>query len=162
MQKWEPVSYEKDATKGHWLSSPRERRGVLEAMLKSFEHVGMTVSDMDRAIDFYCGLLGLRLHLRKVGADGSNLAFLDAGGGMLEIVAPANGAARAVDVPAGTAGLRHLTFLFDSVEQTFARLEAAGVEIVERPRHAFHSEVLHKVAFLRDPDGILIELAERA
>lgn len=131
-------------------------------MLKSFEHVGMTVSNMDRTIVFYCDLLGLRLHLRKVTAEGADLAFLDAGGGMLEIIAPVNGAKRAEDVPDGRAGLRHLTFLFESVEETFAKLEAAGVAVVERPRKAFNSEVLYKVAFLRDPDGILIELAERA
>ena len=130
-------------------------------MLKSFEHVGMTVSDMDRAVDFYCRLLGLSLHLRKTMADGSQVAFLDAGGGMLEIFAPAGGAARAVDVPEGTAGLRHLTFLFESVDKTFARLERAGVEVKERPRLAINAEVLHKVAFLRDPDGIQIELAEK-
>ncbi|MGO7867386.1 VOC family protein, partial [Rhizobium ruizarguesonis] len=34
-------------------------------MLKSFEHVGMKVSDMDRTVDFYCGLLGLSLVLSK-------------------------------------------------------------------------------------------------
>ena len=130
-------------------------------MLKSFEHVGMTVSDMDRTVDFYCSLLGLRLHLRKKQPDGSDLVFLDAGGGMLEIVAPSGGAARAADVPDGTAGMRHLTFLFDSVDETFAKLEDAGVEVKERPRLAFNSEVLHKIAFLRDPDGIIIELAER-
>ncbi|MBY4632111.1 VOC family protein [Rhizobium croatiense] len=130
-------------------------------MLKSFEHVGMTVSDMDRTVEFYCGLLGLRLHLRKMMADGSEVAFLDAGGGMLEIVAPAGGAARAVDVPDDTAGLRHLTFLFENVAETFARLERTGVEIKERPRLAVNVEVLHKVAFLRDPDGIQIELAEK-
>ncbi|TCU30690.1 glyoxylase I family protein [Rhizobium azibense] len=131
-------------------------------MLKSFEHIGMTVSDMDRAVAFYCGLLGLRLHLRKAMPDGSQVAFLDAGGGMLEVFAPAGGAVRASDVPEGTAGLRHITFLFASVAETFARLEAAGVEVKERPRLAYNSEVLHKVAFLRDPDGILIELAERS
>ncbi|SCB58370.1 glyoxylase I family protein [Rhizobium aethiopicum] len=130
-------------------------------MLKSFEHIGMTVSDMERAVDFYCGLLGLRLHLRKRMADGAEIAFLDAGGGMLEIFAPAGGAARAVDVPEGTSGLRHLTFLFENVEETFARLKEAGVEVKERPRPAVNAEVLHKVAFLRDPDGIQIELAEK-
>lgn len=129
-------------------------------MLKSFEHVGMTVSNMDRAVTFYCDLLGLKLHLRKKTDDGADLVFLDAGGGMLEIIAPANGANRAVDVPDDTAGLRHLTFLYESVDQTFARLEVAGVEIKERPRFAYNPEVLHKVAFVRDPDGIIIELAE--
>lgn len=131
-------------------------------MLKSFEHVGMTVSNMDRTIEFYCTVLGLRLHLRKTAPDGSDLAFLDAGGGMLEIFAPSDGAARAVDVPEGTSGLRHLTFLFESIDDTFAKLEKAGVELKERPRLAVNREVLHKVAFVRDPDGILIELAERS
>jgi glyoxylase I family protein len=130
-------------------------------MLKSFEHVGMTVSNMDRSVTFYCDLLGLTLHLRKKTDDGADLAFLDAGGVMLEIIAPANGAKRAVDVPEDTAGLRHLTFLYESVDQTFARLEEAGVEIKERPRFAYNPEVLQKVAFIRDPDGIIIELAER-
>jgi glyoxylase I family protein len=130
-------------------------------MLKSFEHVGMTVSNMDRAVSFYCDLLGLTLHLRKKTDDGADLAFLDAGGGMLEIMAPAHGAKQAVDVPDDTAGLRHLTFLYASVDETFARLEEAGVEIKERPRFAYNPEVLQKVAFIRDPDGIIIELAER-
>ncbi|WP_018902734.1 VOC family protein [Rhizobium sp. 2MFCol3.1] len=130
-------------------------------MLKSFEHVGMTVSNMDRAIRFYCELLGLTLHLRKKTDDGAELAFLDAGGGMLEIVAPANGAKPAMDVPDDTAGLRHLTFLYEDVDHTFARLEMAGVDIKERPRFAYNPEVLQKVAFVRDPDGILIELAQR-
>ena len=131
------------------------------AMLKSFEHVGMTVSNMDQAVAFYCDLLGLTLHLRKKTDDGSDLAFLDAGGGMLEIIAPVNGAKRAVDVPDDTAGLRHLTFLYASVDETFAKLEAAGVDLKERPRFTYNPEVLHKVAFVRDPDGIIIELAER-
>lgn len=80
-------------------------------MLKSFEHVGMTVSDMDRTVDFYCGLLGLSLVLRKTMANGMQVAFLDAGGGMLEVFAPPGGASRAVDVPEDTAGVRHLTFI---------------------------------------------------
>jgi glyoxylase I family protein len=130
-------------------------------MIKGFEHVGMTVANMDRTVDFYCGLLGLELHLRKTIADGSELAFLNAGGGMLEIVAPYDGARRAVDVADDRAGLRHLTFLFDSVDEIFAKLIGAGIEVKEMPRLTFNPEVLFKVAFVRDPDGIIIELAER-
>lgn len=131
-------------------------------MLKSFEHIGMTVGDMDRTIAFYCNLLGLRLHLRKKTLDGADLAFLDAGGGMLEIFAPLGGAAKASDVPDGTAGLRHLTFLFEDVDSIVSELEAAGVEIKERPRPAYNPEIFGKVAFVCDPDGIIVELAERA
>jgi len=130
-------------------------------LLISFEHVGMTVSDMDRSLDFYVDLLGLELVLHKKNKDGGELAFLDAGGGMLEMAAPAGGANRSADVPNGRSGLRHLTFRFDNVDDTYAKLEAAGVDMIEPPRPAANSEVLRKVAFCRDPDGIIIELSEK-
>src|SRR5690606_27829531 len=120
---------------------------------------GLTVADLDRTIAFYCGLLGLRLVLRKSQA-GGELAFLDTGSGMLEIFARP-GAQRAVDVPAGTAGIRHLTFAVDDVVATVARLEAVGVEITERPREAHNRELIRRVAFCRDPDGLQVELIER-
>ena len=45
-------------------------------MLIGFEHVGMTCGDLDRTIDFYCGLLGLTLALRKKN-DRGEMAFLE-------------------------------------------------------------------------------------
>lgn len=130
-------------------------------MLLGFEHIGMTVSDMDRAIAFYVDLLGLKQVVRRKNDNGSELCFLDAGGGMLEIVAPANGAARALDVRTGSAGMRHMTFRFDDVDAIYAKLEAAGVEMTEAPRFAHNRDMLERVAFCRDPDGIIIELAQR-
>lgn len=130
-------------------------------MLIGFEHIGMTVSDMDRTIAFYCDLLGLRLALRKQNTD-SELVFLDAGGGMLEIVAPAGGAGRFRDVPLAEAGMRHLTLAYDNVDAMVEQLAAAGVEIAETPRDAHNREMIKRVAFVRDPDGILVELIERA
>jgi glyoxylase I family protein len=43
-----------------------------------------------------------------------------------------------------------------------ARLEAADVPILERPRPAHNTELIKHVAFVRDPDGIIVELIERA
>lgn len=128
-------------------------------MLRKFEHVGMTVSDMDRALGFYVGLLGLTLVVRRPAPGGEEIAFLSAGEAMLEIVA-VPGALAAADVPAGRAGLRHLTFDVASVDATWARLQAAGVALVEPPRPARNRDMLARVAFCRDPDGILVELAE--
>ena len=130
-------------------------------MLLGFEHVGMTVSNMERAIDFYCGLLGLRLKLRRTSA-GGELAFLDAGGGMLEIAAPATEVGPFRDVPHSEAGFRHITLAYDDVDAMIETLEASGVEIAERPRMAYNSEMIKRVAFVRDPDGCLVELIERA
>ena len=130
-------------------------------MLIGFEHVGMTCSDLDRTIAFYCGLLGLTVALRKKTERGE-MAFLDTGSGMLEIACPQADVSRSRDVPPHEAGMRHLTFAVDSVDTLFAGLEAAGVEVLERPRAAFFTEMIKRVAFVRDPDGIMVELVERA
>ncbi len=130
-------------------------------MLVGFEHVGTTCADLDRTIDFYCGLLGLELALRKKNERGE-MAFLDTGSGMLEVACPVATISRSRDVPPHEAGVRHLTFAFTSVDAIFAKLEAAGVDIVERPRPAYFTEVIRRVAFVRDPDGIIVELIERA
>ena len=37
-----------------------------------------------------------------------------------------------------------------------------GVEVLEAPRPAFFTEMIQRVAFVRDPDGIIVELIERA
>jgi glyoxylase I family protein len=126
-----------------------------------FEHVGMTCGNLDRTIAFYCDLLGLTLALRK-SSDNGEMAFLDTGNGMLEIACPRADISRSRDVPPHEAGMRHLTFAVDSVDALFARLEAAGIDILERPRQAFFTEVIKRVAFVRDPDGIMVELVERA
>lgn len=130
-------------------------------MLVGFEHVGMTCSDLDRTIHFYCDLLGLTLALRKQ-SERNEVAFLDTGSGMLEVGCPRADVARSRDVPPHEAGLRHLTFAVTSVDAMIERLEAAGIEVIEPPRAAFFSEMIRRVAFVRDPDGILVELVERA
>jgi glyoxylase I family protein len=130
-------------------------------MLLGFEHVGMTSGNLDQTIGFYCDLLGLKLVLRKLHARGE-LAFLDTGSGMLEVFAPNADVARSRDVPPHEAGIRHMTLAYDDVDAIIARLEEAGVEVVERPRDAINQQFLKRLAFVRDPDGILVELVERA
>lgn len=130
-------------------------------MTIAFEHVGTTSANLDRTIDFYCGLLGLTLAVRRKNERGE-MAFLDTGNGMLEVACPIADISRSRDVPPHEAGLRHLTFAVESVDALFETLEAAGVDILERPRPAFFTEMIKRVAFVRDPDGIIVELVERA
>ena len=130
-------------------------------MLLGLEHIGMTCRDLDRTIAFYCDLLGLRLALRK-GTDRGDVIFLDTGAGMLEIACPVADITRSRDVPPHEAGMRHITFAVDDVDAMIARLAAAGVEPFEGPRPAYFTEMLKRVAFVRDPDGIIIEFVERA
>ena len=131
-------------------------------MLQGFEHIGMAVSDLDRSIAFYRDLLGLKLLLRKTMPSGNGeLAFMDTGNGQLELICPEPKVATpARPIPDGEAGIRHLTFAFDDIQETFDKLMAAGVQPYERPRDALNKEIVARVAFVVDPDGILIELAQ--
>lgn len=131
--------------------------------LLNFEHVGMTVSDVDKSLAFYRDLLGLKFILRRANPKGNGeVAFLDAGGCQLELIAPAGVLkTKARRVPDIEPGVRHLTFNFDDMDAVFDKLVAAGVEVVEKPRDAFNRDILSRVAFVLDPDGIVVELAQR-
>ena len=47
-----------------------------EARLIGLEHIGMTCTNIDQTIAFYCDLLGLKLALRKT-SPGGDVIFLD-------------------------------------------------------------------------------------
>lgn len=126
-------------------------------MIGKFAHVGMTVSSIDRSLAFYVDLLGLRLVDRRPGTQGDEVCFIDADGCMLELIGPSTGALFAEDVAAGRAGLLHLTFKVEDVDATVAAVRAAGGEVVEGPRDAYNTAIAKRVAFCRDPDGILVE-----
>lgn len=131
-------------------------------MVQGFEHVGMISSDLDKTIAFYCGLLGLKEILVKRTGEGGRIAFLEIGGVMLEIVEPAAGASTpAREVPMSEAGIRHITFRVADVDAVYGTLRAAGVEFTIPPRQAVNAELIRKVAFCKDPDGIVVEFLER-
>lgn len=135
-------------------------------MLVGFEHVGMVVRDLDRTIGFYCDLLGLSLLLRKRSTDGRHeVAFLDAGNCQLEIFCPSDPVGPGTHThgqPPVQAEMRHMTFAFTDIDAVYNRLLKAGITGLEPPRQAHNQEVFKRVAFVEDPDGIVVELAERA
>jgi glyoxylase I family protein len=131
-------------------------------VVQGFEHVGMTSSNLDATIAFYCGLLGLKEVLFKRTGEGGRIAFLEIGGVMLEIVEPAASIQTpAREVPVTEAGIRHITFRVDDVDAVYEKLRSAGVEFTVLPRTAANSELIRKVAFCKDPDGIIVEFLER-
>ena len=132
-------------------------------MLQNFEHVGMTVSDVDKSLHFYVDLIGMKFKLRRATPDGrGEVAFVEAAGAQLELIKPTNDVKTpARRVPDTEAGVRHLTFNFDDMDAVFDRLVAAGAPVVEKPRDAYNRDILSRVAFVLDPDGIVVELAQR-
>jgi glyoxylase I family protein len=133
-------------------------------MLRGFEHVQFTCSNMDRTLQFYCDLIGFQRIVRRTMEGGSEIAFIECNGGaQLEIVQPAGdvaGPTRAV--PRSEAGIKHFALNVDSVDAIYDRLHGAGFEFSAVPREATFKTLLNRLCVVRDPDDVHVEFNERA
>lgn len=115
-------------------------------------HVHLKVADLNRALSFYCGVLGFELKQRY----GDQAAFV-AAGGYHHHIGLNTWESRGGQPPArGTTGLYHLAILYPSratLGDALRRLREAGIELDGASDHGV-SEAL----YLRDPDGNGVEL----
>lgn len=115
-------------------------------------HVHLKVADIERALGFYCGVLGFALTQRY----GTAAAFVAAGGYHHHIGLNTWESAGGPPPPPGTTGLYHLAILYPdrpSLADALRRVEAAGLPLDGASDHGV-SEAL----YLRDPDGNGVEL----
>ena len=115
-------------------------------------HVHLKVSDLSRALAFYCGALGFQLTQRY----GDQAAFISAGGYHHHIGLNTWESAGGSPPPPGTTGLYHAAILYPTraaLAEALKRLMQAGVPLDGASDHGV-SEAL----YLRDPDGNGIEL----
>jgi len=114
-------------------------------------HVHLKVADIERALAFYCGVLGFELTVRRQGA-----AFISAGG-YHHHIALNTWESKGGSPPApGTTGLYHLAILYPNraeLAEALRRLIAAGIPLDGASDHGV-SEAL----YLRDPDDNGVEL----
>jgi catechol 2,3-dioxygenase len=108
-------------------------------------HVHLKVADLERALKFYCGVLGFELMQRF----GAQAAFISAGGYHHHIGLNTWESRGGSPPPPGTTGLYHVAILYP----TLRRLIAAEIELDGAADHGV-SEAL----YLRDPDGNGVEL----
>ena len=141
--------------------------------IKRFDHVGVTVADLDRAIEFFTGL-GLELEGRMpiegdfldtvIGMSGARteIAMLrpPGGGTALELssfVRPDHepGSPRAM---ANELGLRNVCFEVDDLQSVLDELATDGYGLVG---DVGQFEDVWRMAYVRGPEGIIVSLAER-
>ena len=123
-------------------------------------HTMVRVADLDGAIDFYCGKLGLVEVKRRENEKGRfTLVFLAAPD---DVARARTDAAPLVELTynwdpetyAGGRNFGHLAYEVDDIYAMCARLAGAGVIINRPPRDG-------QMAFVRSPDGISIELLQK-
>ncbi|GJD50055.1 Catechol-2,3-dioxygenase [Methylobacterium crusticola] len=115
-------------------------------------HVHLRVADLERALGFYCGVLGFALTQRY----GAKAAFVSAGGYHHHIGLNTWDSAGGGPPPPGSTGLYHLAVLYPTraaLADALRRLDAAGIPLTGASDHGV-SEAL----YLDDPDRNGVEL----
>lgn len=141
-------------------------------MISSVNHVGLTVSSLERSVAFYRDAVGLDLVLEQEKEGGylaaitrypgahARMAQLEARGGtrieLFEYLEPPGGG---VPLEPANIGITHLCLLVDDIEGARSRLVEAGAEPfsdpvpIETGANAGGFDL-----YVRDPDGIVLEL----
>ncbi|HZT95236.1 MAG TPA: methylmalonyl-CoA epimerase [Chloroflexota bacterium] len=126
------------------------------------DHTAIVVADMEEAIERWGRLTGATVRDRQeVPHQRVEVAFLEAGGTLLELIHPLNdqsGVARFLS-RRGEA-LHHLGLAVDDLPAALEELAAEGAELIDRePRAGVHGDI----AFIhpRSTGGVLVELVEQ-
>lgn len=115
-------------------------------------HVHLTVSDLERSLEFYRGLLGFEVTT----AMGDSAVFLSAGGYHHHIALNTWAGKEAKPAPAGHAGLYHVAILYPNrreLAKIFKKLIEAQYPIDGTADHGVSESI-----YLRDPDDNGVEL----
>jgi len=114
--------------------------------VRGVHHVSLNVADVEAALGFYTGTLGLvqRPDRPDFGFPG---AWLDAGGQQVHLIGGSPPPARG----------QHFALLVDDIEGTIGELRRAGTEVTDPIPVGSNFQ-----AFLNDPDGNQIELHQVA
>jgi catechol 2,3-dioxygenase-like lactoylglutathione lyase family enzyme len=136
-----------------------------------FNHVGISVTDIDRSIAFYRDMLGMEKlcevfpfgdekfeAIMDIPGVKGRMCMIGKGTLQLELFEFAGSKAKDKDYPVSDRGYSHFGVEVDDIAATYAKLKSAGVRI--------HSPVITfmgggmKAAYCRDPDGNVFEIME--
>lgn len=139
--------------------------------IRSLSHVGLTVSNFEKAVKWYYDMFGFRLiseqvlqeeqvnnlyPLYKLKNTEIHLGFLRAPkGGVVEIFEFSNSLPEE-QVIWNKPGLTHMTYDVKNIKKWYNELKRKGVEFFSEPQQTDGTEWV----FLKDPDGNLIELID--
>ena len=127
-----------------------------------FAHTSIRASNMDRSIDFYTRLMGLKLlSRREIKQTNAEIAFLqdpEGKGAKLELTHYRD-QKKFVQADYEDRLFDHIAFEIRDMDKTILKLRSEKVTITDEPYTLGPTGPL--IAFIEDPDGTLIELIER-
>jgi methylmalonyl-CoA/ethylmalonyl-CoA epimerase len=133
-------------------------------VLDRIDHIGVATDDLDKAIAFYEGTMGMSIvHRETIESQGVEAVLLDVGEGHVELLRPLDS-----EGPVGKflakrgPGLHHVAYSVTDIDEALGRLKDAGIELLNsEPRRGIRDS---RVAFLhpRSTGGVLTEIVEPA
>jgi lactoylglutathione lyase len=128
----------------------------------AFIHTSIRTSNIDKSIDFYTRLLGLKLlSRREIPQNNAEIAFLqdpEGKGAKLELTFYRK-QKKFIQADYEERLFDHIAFEVENMEQTISIMRKEKVTITDEPFRLGPAGPL--IAFIEDPDGTLIELIER-
>ena len=156
-------------------------RAYCYRMIRAIDHINIVVSDLERSVRFYTGVLGFK-KIKEASLEGAWIERIvglrGVRGRVAYVVAPAGeprlellcydapaGATTQLNSQANTIGLRHLALRVDDLASVVARLRAAGTTLFSEPVLVPAEVVRHDAGektliYFLDPDGVILELTE--
>jgi len=128
----------------------------------AFIHTSIRTSNIDKSIDFYTRLMGLKLlGRREIPQNNAEIAFLqdpEGKGAKLELTFYRK-QKKFIQADYEERLFDHIAFEVENMEQTISIMRKEKVTITDEPFRLGPAGPL--IAFIEDPDGTLIELIER-
>jgi methylmalonyl-CoA/ethylmalonyl-CoA epimerase len=138
------------------------------AGLRRIDQVGVAVTDLDEAIEFYQRVFGMRcVHTEENAEQGVREAMMSVGpdpaGGCVQLLAPLSpDSPIARFLSRSGPGIQQVAYTVDDVEATSEQLRSRGVRLLyDVPRRGTAGSRINFV-HPRDAGGVLVELVEPA
>lgn len=131
--------------------------------MKTVRHCGIVVSDMEKSLEFYRDILGLKIKVDAL-EEGE---FIDAILGMQKVKVrtvkmladEGDALVELLFYHSRPEGSSHTAFTVENLDDEYKRLKEKGIKFINSPQVSPNGKA--KVAFCYDPDGIPVELVEQ-
>jgi catechol 2,3-dioxygenase-like lactoylglutathione lyase family enzyme len=139
-------------------------------MSSQVHHVGVAVGDLDRSVEFYTTNFGLREIARNhlegeliseqtdIPGTEIDVALLAGANTIVEFLHYRQPVGEPYRLRTCDPGAAHVCIVVDDLDGLYASMRARGVPLHARPCKLMDDDT--KMVYVRDPDGIMVELLE--
>jgi methylmalonyl-CoA/ethylmalonyl-CoA epimerase len=133
-------------------------------MVKCINHIGIAVTNLEEAIETFRKIFQFEdVHRETVADQKIEVASFKVGDMLIELTfptSPESPIAKFIEKNGGKGGLHHIAFESDNVAAELARIEASGIQLIDKaPRLGAHEMM---IAFMhpKSTNGVLTEICQ--